>query len=122
MARPASRSCIKLSSSVAVPPASNSLPRLGNKLGRAPLADVTLIDKSRTHLWKPLLHEFAAGSMDQSVHELDFLAQAHWHHFRYRVGEMVGLDRTAPRRFRLAAYVDEEGDEVTPQRSSTMTP
>ena len=89
---------------------------LGNKLGRRQLADVTLIDKSRTHLWKPLLHEFAAGSMDQSVQELDFLAQAHWHHFRYRVGEMVGLDRTG-REVRLAAYVDEEGDEVTSQRS-----
>ena len=89
---------------------------LGNKLGRRQLADVTLIDKSRTHLWKPLLHEFAAGSMDQSVHELDFLAQAHWHHFRYRVGEMIGLDRTG-REVRLAAYVDEEGREVTSQRS-----
>jgi NADH:quinone reductase (non-electrogenic) len=89
---------------------------LGNKLGRHQLADVTLIDKSRTHLWKPLLHEFAAGSLDQSVNELDFLAQAHWHHFRYRVGEMIGLDRTA-REVRLAACVDEEGNEVTPQRS-----
>src|SRR6185295_12688274 len=89
---------------------------LGNKLGRRQLADVTLIDKSRTHLWKPLLHEFAAGSLDQSVNELDFLAQAHWHHFRYRIGEIIGLDRTS-REVQLAACVDEEGREVTPQRS-----
>ena len=88
---------------------------LGNKLGRLQLADVTLIDKSRTHLWKPLLHEFAAGSMDQSVQELDFLAQAHWHHFHYRIGEMIGLDRMQ-RQVRLAAYVDEEGREVTTPR------
>ena len=45
------------------------------------------------HLWKPLLHEVAAGSMDLDEHELDYLAQAHWHHFRFRYGEMVGLDR-----------------------------
>ena len=40
--------------------------RLGNKLGRYKRADVTLIDKHRTHLWKPLLHEIAAGSMDEA--------------------------------------------------------
>ena len=71
--------------------------RLGNKLGRYKRADVTLIDKHRAHLWKPLLHEIGAGSMDLGVHEIDYLAQAHWHHFRYRIGELVGLDRQTPR-------------------------
>ena len=56
-------------------------------------AQVTLVDRARAHLWKPKLHEVAAGSMDLSAHELDYLAQAHWHHFRYRIGEMTGLDR-----------------------------
>ena len=90
--------------------------RLGDKLGRRKLADVTLIDKSRAHLWKPLLHEVAAGTMDFAVHEIDFLAQAHWHGFRYRIGEMTGLDRQK-REVQLAAYVDDEGRQVTPQRS-----
>ena len=90
--------------------------RLGDKLGRRKLADVTLIDKSRTHLWKPLLHEVAAGTMDFAVHEIDFLAQAHWHGFHYRIGEMTGLDRQK-REVQLAADVDEEGRQVTPQRS-----
>jgi NADH:ubiquinone reductase (H+-translocating) len=90
--------------------------RLGDRLGRRKLANVTLIDRSRSHLWKPLLHEVAAGTMDFGVHEIDFLAQAHWHHFRYRIGEMIGLDRKA-REVRLAPYVDEEGHEVTPARS-----
>ncbi len=90
--------------------------RLGDKLGRRGRADITLIDKSRTHLWKPLLHEIAAGSMDLGVHELDYLAQAHWHHFSYRIGEMIALDR-ARRRVEVAAYVDEEGREVTAARS-----
>src|SRR4029077_19905731 len=56
--------------------------RLGDKLGHRGQAEVTLIDKARAHLWKPLLHEIAAGSMDLGHHELDYLAQAHWHHFR----------------------------------------
>jgi NADH dehydrogenase len=89
--------------------------RLGDTLGRRRQADVTLIDKARTHLWKPLLHEVAAGSMDFAVHELDYLAQSHWHHFRYRVGELTGLDR-ARREALVGPYLDEEGTEVTPAR------
>jgi NADH:ubiquinone reductase (H+-translocating) len=90
--------------------------KLGDKLGRRKLADVTLIDKSRTHLWKPLLHEVAAGSMDFAVHEIDFLAQGHWHGFQYRIGEMIGLDRQR-REVQVAAHVDDEGCQVTPMRS-----
>ncbi|MBV8743911.1 MAG: FAD-dependent oxidoreductase, partial [Xanthobacteraceae bacterium] len=89
--------------------------RLGDTLGRSKRADITLIDKSRAHLWKPLLHEVAAGSMDLGVHEIDFLAQAHWHHFRYRIGEMIGLDRRHSE-VHLASYLDEDGKIVTPPR------
>ena len=67
--------------------------RLGDTLGRRGQAQVTLVDRARSHLWKPLLHEVAAGSLDVDDHELDYLAQAHWHHFTYRYGELVGLDR-----------------------------
>ena len=51
--------------------------RLGDSLGKRKLAGVTLIDKNRTHVWKPKLHEIASGSMDLSAHEVDYLAQAH---------------------------------------------
>ena len=90
--------------------------RLGDRLGRRGRAVVTLIDKARVHLWKPLLHEVAAGSMDVGRHELDYLAQSHWHHFRYRVGEVVGLDR-GKREVRVAPVLDEDGTEVTPART-----
>jgi len=90
--------------------------RLGDKLGRRRKADITLIDKARTHLWKPLLHEIAAGSMDLGHHELDYLAQAHWHHFNYRTGEMIGLNRFR-REVQVASVVEENGTEVTPARS-----
>lgn len=89
--------------------------RLGDRLGRRNRADVTLIDKVRAHLWKPLLHEVAAGSMDFGDHELDYLAQSHWHHFRYRVGEVIGLDR-ARREVHVAPVFDEDGNQVTPER------
>ena len=89
--------------------------RLGDKLGKRGKAGVTLIDRQRTHLWKPLLHEIAAGSMDLSVHEIDYLALAYWHGFVYRVGEMTGLDRTR-RVVQVAPFIDEEGRQVTPMR------
>jgi len=89
--------------------------RLGNKLGRRGKAHVTLIDKRRTHLWKPLLHEIAAGSMDLGTHEIDYLAQAHWHGFTFRVGGLIGIDR-GRRLVRVAPYYDAEDRQVTPER------
>ena len=89
--------------------------RLGDSLGKKGLADVTLVDKNRTHVWKPKLHEIASGSMDLSAHEVDYLAQAHWHHFHFRIGEMTAIDREQ-RTVRVAPYFDAEGREVTPDR------
>lgn len=89
--------------------------QLGNKLGKSGKAEVTLVDRARTHIWKPLLHEIAAGSMDTGRHELPYQAQGHWHGFRYRYGEMIGLDR-AGKRVHLGATYDEDGREITPDR------
>jgi len=82
--------------------------RLGDTLGRKGRARVTLVDRSRTHLWKPLLHEFAAGSMDLDHHALSYLAQARWHHFRFQRGSMDGLDRRR-RVVLVAPTFDEDG-------------
>ena len=103
------------SSSSAVAPAGLELATtLGNTLGKRGKADITLVDRTRSHIWKPKLHEIAAGSMDMGIHEVDYLAQSHWHHFRYRVGEMTGLDR-ARREITVGAFIDDEGMQVTPQ-------
>ena len=87
--------------------------KLGDTLGKRGRAHITLVEKSRTHLWKPLLHSVAAGSLRRSQHELNYLAQAHWHHFTYRFGEVAGLDRDA-KELKLAATYDEENREITP--------
>ena len=86
---------------------------LGDKLGAKRKARVTLVEKSRTHLWKPMLHAVAAGSLNPGEHEVSYLAQAHWHNFRVRFGQMVGLDREA-KEIHLAPTLDDEGREVTP--------
>ncbi len=90
--------------------------QLGDRLQRTGTVRVTLLDRARTHLWKPLLHAVAAGSMDPSEHELDYLAQAYWHHFRFRYGEMIGLDRER-KLVLMAATYDDENRLITPPRS-----
>ncbi|MGY3697603.1 NADH dehydrogenase [Bradyrhizobium sp. USDA 3240] len=89
---------------------------LGDKYGRKGKLEVTLIERNRTHVWKPKLHEIAAGSMDIAAHEVDYLAQSYWHGFRYRIGEMIGIDRER-REVLVAPYLDAEGREVTPKRT-----
>ena len=89
--------------------------RLGDSLGKSKKADITLIDSTRTHMWKPLLHEIAAGSMNPDKHQLEYLAQAHWHHFHFRLGRMDGLNRTT-KEVTIAPHFDEDGVEVIPRR------
>ena len=74
---------------------------------------ITLVDKNRTHIWKPKLHEVAAGSMDLADQELDYIAQAHWHHFKFRLGELISIDREK-KQIQIAPVIDEAGVLVTP--------
>lgn len=90
--------------------------RLGRSLGKRGKAQITLVDADLTHLWKPLLHEVAAGSLNASENELNYLAQAKWNHFQFQIGRLCGLDRTA-RRIELAATLDRDGLQLVPARA-----
>jgi NADH dehydrogenase len=90
--------------------------RLGNRLGRKKRARITLIDSSPSHIWKPLLYEVAAGSLDSYAERLEYLAQGHWHGFSFRLGRMDGLDR-ARQEVSVAPTLDDEGVEVIPRRA-----
>src|SRR5262245_54162676 len=87
--------------------------RLGNRLGKRGKAHITLIERARTHFWKPHLHEIAAGSMDVHAYAIDYLAQSHWHGFRYRLGSMSGLDRQR-REVQVAPALEDQGQPITP--------
>lgn len=89
--------------------------RLGRTLGKRGQAQITLVDANLTHIWKPLLHEVAAGSLNSSVDELNYVAQAKWNHFEFQLGRMAGLDR-AERRVHLAATLDDDGTLLMPER------
>ncbi len=90
--------------------------RLGKTLGKRGTASVVLVDANLTHIWKPLLHEVAAGSLNSYEDELNYVAQAKWNHFQFQLGRMTGLDR-ASRQVHLAATLDENGAELVPARS-----
>jgi NADH dehydrogenase len=89
---------------------------LGDRFGRRRQADITLVDRYETHVWKPLLHEVAAGRMDADAHDVDYLAVAHWHGFHFRQGAAAGLDR-ARHELKLAAVQDDDGQAMLPERS-----
>jgi NADH dehydrogenase len=76
---------------------------------------VTLADPSATHVWKPLLHEFASGSMDKGAHEIAYLALAAWHGFTFSQGALQGIDREK-KRVLIGAATDESGQEIVPPR------
>lgn len=90
--------------------------RLGKKLGKKNKAHITLVDAARTHLWKPLLHQVAAGTLDSHADELEYLALARAHHFSFRLGRMDGLNR-AQKEIYLAPTYDEQGEEILPRQS-----
>ena len=67
--------------------------QLGHKLGRKKKAKITLVDRNHSHLWKPLLHEVATGSLDEGVDALSYLAHARNHGFQFQLGSVIDIDR-----------------------------
>jgi NADH dehydrogenase len=90
--------------------------KLGDTLGRRNEAEIHLVDTNNTHLWKPLLHEVATGSLDSGIDEVSYRAQAFNHHFKFHLGHMSDLNRDS-KNIILAAMFDENNDEVLPERS-----
>ncbi|MBO1326772.1 NAD(P)/FAD-dependent oxidoreductase [Acetobacter sp. TBRC 12305] len=67
--------------------------RLGKTLGKQGDARITLIDKSFSHVWKPMLHCFAAGTVQNENNRISFMSQASQHYFDFWPGEVVAVDR-----------------------------
>lgn len=87
--------------------------KLGNTLGKKQLAHITLIDRNTTHLWKPLLHEIAVGTMDEGVDAVSYRGHAINNNFYFRVGTLTNIDRTA-KQVVLEPMHDEDGTEFLP--------
>ena len=89
--------------------------KLGRKLGRSGKAQITLVDRNRTHLWKPLLHEVAAGSLDAGIDALSYQSHARNHGFEFQLGTLTNINREA-KRIVLAPILGEKGEVVLGER------
>ncbi|UMO90037.1 NAD(P)/FAD-dependent oxidoreductase [Pectobacterium sp. PL64] len=88
---------------------------LGHKLGRKKKAEITLVDRNHSHLWKPLLHEVATGSLDDDMDALSYLAHARNHYFQFQLGMLTDIDRES-QHIQLAEVCDEQGDVLVAAR------
>ena len=88
---------------------------LGKPLGKKKKAQIALIDANRTHVWKPLLHEVAAGTFDAYENQIEYMAQAKINHFDFRLGKMNNLNRESKTVF-VAPSFNDKGEEIIPQR------
>lgn len=86
--------------------------KLGRKLGRERVA---LVDRNLYHIWKPSLHEVAAGTLDANQEGLSYSMLAHDNHFTFVYGSFTGLD-IANRRITVAALEASPGEIVIPER------
>ena len=89
--------------------------KLGRTLGRKGRANVTLVDRKASHLWKPLLHEVATGSLDEGVDALSYRAHAKNHHFDFQMGSLKDIDRERKVIF-LTELRDEQDELLMPER------
>jgi NADH dehydrogenase len=86
--------------------------KLGRKLGRD---RVTLIDHAFYHIWKPSLHEVAAGTMDMHKEGLPYTMLAHHNDFTFVYGSFAGLDAENSE-ITISAVEEDSGDVIIPQR------
>jgi len=84
--------------------------RLGAKFGRR-RHDIILLERNRTHIWKPLLHEVAAGALDANLDEIGYRSHCHRWGYRFFLGAMEGIDR-ASRRVIVAPLIDDDETEL----------
>lgn len=84
--------------------------KFGRTLGRKGRAEVTLVDRKASHLWKPLLHEVATGSLDEGVDAISYRAHAKNHSFDFQMGSLCDINRE--RKFITLAEIKDEHNEV----------
>lgn len=89
---------------------------LGRKLGKKGKANITLVDKGYSHVWKPRFHEVATGAIDADLDALDYRAHARLNHYHFTPGELIAVD-PAQKNITLSSLLDNDGNEVLPERT-----
>ncbi|WP_301337922.1 NAD(P)/FAD-dependent oxidoreductase [Sphingomonas sp. AP4-R1] len=86
--------------------------RLGRRFGRRD-HDVILVERNRTHVWKPLLHEVATGALDANIDEVGYRAHCKRWGYRFFNGTLESVD-TEARMIHLAPLVENGRELIGP--------
>lgn len=87
--------------------------KLGRKLGPS---KVMLVDSRLFHIWKPSLHEVAAGTLDVHQEGLSYQMLAHDNGFTFVYGPMTALD-AARKCLTVGPITTRQAEQVLPERS-----
>ena len=90
--------------------------KLAKKTRRDSSVEVTLVDRNPTHIWKPLYHEVATGSLNSYHDEASYRMLARKHRFSFALGSVSGINAT-DRSLRLDAVTDDMGSEIMRTRT-----
>ncbi|MFA0811522.1 NAD(P)/FAD-dependent oxidoreductase [Microbulbifer epialgicus] len=82
---------------------------------QSPSVQVTLVDKNRTSIWKPLLHQVAAGALDANMDALNYQVHARANGYEFQLGPLQSIDRKR-RILQLGAVLDDNDNELVPSR------
>lgn len=86
--------------------------KLGRRFGTR---HVVLVDKETYHIWKPSLHEVAAGTLDIHREGLSYGMVAKDRGFTFVPGEVESMDRSK-KTIRLRPFIAEGEEEIFPAR------
>lgn len=90
--------------------------RLSRSLGKRKKAHIILVDRSRTHVWKPLLHEVAAGVIDKQSDGVEYGIHATRHGYEFQLGNVNRVDSNE-KSIHLDPLLDDDGSEILPARA-----
>lgn len=94
--------------------------KLGRALGRQVGPEkILLIDRSTFHIWKPTLHEVAAGTLNPQQEGLSYSILGRSNHFSFMVGELIKFNPEA-KQLTLKEVRQAGGELIIPERDITF--
>ncbi|WP_373741786.1 NAD(P)/FAD-dependent oxidoreductase [Neisseria sp.] len=95
--------------------------KLGRAFGRrAGPEKILLIDRSPFHIWKPTLHEVAAGTLNPQQEGLSYSILARSNHFSFVMGELTAFDPAA-KKLTLKEVHHPNGGLIIPERNISFS-
>jgi len=94
--------------------------KLAKKFKKNPEVEVTLVDCNPTHIWKPLLHEIATGSLNSNHDETSYLMLARKYKFSFVLGRVDAVD-TDNQSIHIEPINDETGAPLVAERNIGFT-